>query len=271
MPALRDLRLALGAGSPQHRLKGFESFELAMLDASKRILTSARKLGRDLDTLKFAAPVAFTYNPLVYAWEAHAEYVRRYGAKAKRVLFLGMNPGPFGMAQTGIPFGEVAAVRDWLKISAPIEPPEREHPGKRVQGFDCPRSEVSGRRLWGLFAERFGRAEKFFADHFVYNYCPLLFLDGGRGGRNLTPDRFAGTATEEMFARCDAHLRLLVDTLEIQWAVGVGGFAEERLRTVFGEGGPKIGRILHPSPASPAANRDWAGQATRELETLGVW
>ena len=37
---------------------------------------------------------------------------------AKRVVFLGMNPGPFGMAQVGVPFGEVAAVRDWLRIDA---------------------------------------------------------------------------------------------------------------------------------------------------------
>lgn len=235
------------------------------------LIRATRKLGRELDSLKFPAPVAYVYNPLDYAWDAHREYLARFATGPKRVLFLGMNPGPFGMAQTGVPFGEVAAVRDWLGISMPVKVPANEHPGRRVLGFDCPRSEVSGRRLWGLFANRFGTADKFFADHFVYNYCPLMFLDGGKGGKNLTPDRFNGPATEAMLALCDAHLRLLLDQLAVEIAVGVGGFAEERLRLVCGESGPRIGRILHPSPASPAANRDWAGTVTRQLQELGVW
>jgi len=258
-------------------------------DASKILIPATQKLARDLDRLKFPATVAFVYKPLSYAWQPHAEYLRRHAAKPRRILFLGMNPGPFGMAQTGVPFGEVAAVRDWLGIQAPVSRPTLEHPRKPVLGFDCPRSEVSGKRLWGLFAERFGTPDKFFADHFVYNYCPLLFLDGGKGGKNLTPDKFSGRATDQMLALCDAHLRLTVETLDIEVAIGVGGFAEERLREVFGESErgiysappsrePKhetsklrIGRILHPSPASPAANKGWSAIATRELEELGVW
>jgi single-strand selective monofunctional uracil DNA glycosylase len=60
--------------------------------------------------------------------------------------------------------------------------------------------------------------------------------------------------------------------------VGVGGFAEGRAREAL-EGSaalpgrpslPAIGCILHPSPASPAANRDWAGQMERQLRALGV-
>ena len=152
-----------------------------MQDASKILIPAAQKLARELDTLRFPASVAFVYNPLSYAWAPHAEYLRRYGARPRRVLFLGMNPGPFGMAQTGVPFGEVVAVRDWLAITAPVGKPPREHPRKPILGFGCPRSEVSGRRLWGLFAERFTTPEKFFASHFVYNYCPLMFLDGGPG------------------------------------------------------------------------------------------
>jgi single-strand selective monofunctional uracil DNA glycosylase len=242
-----------------------------MPDASRILIPATRSLVAELGSLRFPKPVAFVYNPLEYAWAPHAEYLKRYGARRRRVLFLGMNPGPFGMAQTGVPFGEVAAVRNWLGIASPVGKPPREHPSKPVHGFNCPRSEVSGRRLWGLFRERFGTAKSFFTNHFVYNYCPLMFLDGGAGGRNLTPDRFNGRSTDRMFAFCDAHLRLLVETLEIEWAIGVGGFAEKRLRETLGESGPRIGRILHPSPASPAANGDWAGLATRELERLGVW
>ena len=242
-----------------------------MRDASKLLIPATQQLASELDGLKFPAPVAYTYNPLSYAWAPHAEYLRRYGAKPRRVLFLGMNPGPFGMAQTGVPFGEVPTVRDWLGIKAEVARPAKEHPRKPVLGFACPRSEVSGRRLWGLFADRFDTPKAFFADHFVYNYCPLMFLDGGPGGKNLTPDKFSGPATKKMLALCDEHLRLLVETMQIEIAVGVGGFAEQRLLEVFGTNGPKIGRILHPSPASPAANRDWAGTATRELQQLGIW
>src|SRR6185369_4193405 len=148
--------------------------------------TSAKDLCRALKGLRFGAPVTHVYNPLTYAWAAHREYLRRYGRGSKRVLFFGMNPGPFGMAQTGVPFGEVAAVRDWLKIDAPIGRPEVEHPKRPVHGFACKRSEVSGKRLWGLFAERFGTPEAFFAEHFVANYCPLVFCE--TSGCNRTPD-----------------------------------------------------------------------------------
>ncbi|XP_041320208.1 single-strand selective monofunctional uracil DNA glycosylase-like, partial [Pyrgilauda ruficollis] len=42
-------------------------------------------------------PVAAVYAPLEYAWEPHRRFVRRFLRSPKAVLFLGMNPGPFGM------------------------------------------------------------------------------------------------------------------------------------------------------------------------------
>jgi single-strand selective monofunctional uracil DNA glycosylase len=196
-------------------------------------------------------------------------YLRRFGGTRKRVLFLGMNPGPFGMVQTGVPFGEIAAVRDWLGIQAPVAQPKRLHPKRPVEGFDCPRSEVSGRRLWGLFAERFDRAADFFADHFVVNYCPLAFFDGP--GRNLTPDKLPAARAGRLFALCDQHLREVADALRPAWVIGVGGFAEQRARLALEERAVQFGRILHPSPASPAANRGWAAAATGQLQALGIW
>ncbi|MBU6399576.1 MAG: single-stranded DNA-binding protein [Verrucomicrobia bacterium] len=229
----------------------------------------ARELGATVAPLGFEAPVAHVYNPLSYAWPVHEAYLRRYGRGPKRVVFLGMNPGPFGMAQTGVPFGEIAVVRDWLRLSGPIGRPAREHPKRPVLGFACHRSEVSGRRLWGLFAERFGRPETFFAHHFVVNYCPLVFF--GETGRNLTPDKLRAAEAAVLFAACDRHLRLVVAALRPEWVIGIGEFAEKRARRVLDRAGVKIGRILHPSPASPAANRDWPGKAAVELEQQGVW
>jgi single-strand selective monofunctional uracil DNA glycosylase len=238
-------------------------------DRSTDLLAAARTLNQMTGKLKFPAPVACCYRPLDYAWPAHAAYLRRFGATRKRVLFLGMNPGPFGMVQTGVPFGEVAAVRDWLGITAPIGRPAREHPKRPVLGFACPRSEVSGARLWGLFARKFGRPEKFFAAHFVANYCPLAFLSAT--GANVTPDKLPTAVSHKLFAACDGHLQKVVAALQPDWVIGVGEFARRRAEAALAGASVKFGQILHPSPASPAANRDWAGQATRQLEALGVW
>jgi single-strand selective monofunctional uracil DNA glycosylase len=233
-----------------------------------RVEAASRRLCRDVAGLRFGAPVTHVYNPLEYARRSHLAYVRTYGDSRKRVLFLGMNPGPFGMAQTGVPFGDAASVRDWLGIEAPVGRPETEHPRRPVLGFACPRSEVSGSRWWGAVAQRFGTPARFFAHHYVGNYCPLLFLEAS--GRSRTPDKLPAREREPLFAVCDRHLRRVVDILEPRWVVGIGAFASGRAREVLGERGVRIGRILHPSPANPRSQRDWAGQATRQLAALGV-
>ena len=235
---------------------------------SKSLVKAAQQLRDQVGKLHFAPPVAYAYNPLEYAWKAHKAYLTAFGGGSKRVIFLGMNPGPFGMAQTGIPFGEIAAVRDWLGLSEKIGKPAQEHPRRLVTGFACTRSEVSGRRLWGLFAARFGSADKFFRDHLVMNYCPLAFLENG--GRNLTPNKLLANEKLPLFSACDRHLREVVRILEPEWLVGVGDFAAKRAKEIFNNS-LKIGRILHPSPASPAANRNWPEKATLQLQAQGIW
>jgi single-strand selective monofunctional uracil DNA glycosylase len=236
---------------------------------SKALIAAARRLRARTARLRFLAPVTHVYNPLVYAWEGHASYLIKFGTTPKRIVFLGMNPGPFGMAQTGVPFGEVAAVRDWLRIECVVGKPECEHPRRPIRGLQCHRSEVSGQRLWGLFAERFGTPEQFFAAHLVVNYCPLAFLEAS--GANRTPDKLPGSERATLFAACDQHLRDVVNCLQPEWLIGVGDFASRRAQEVLVEAGLKLGRILHPSPASPTANRNWKELATQQLRTLGVW
>lgn len=239
--------------------------------SAEALITAAMTLREKLRPLRFAAPVDHVYQPLDYAWVPHETYLRRFGGGTKRVIFVGMNPGPFGMTQTGVPFGEIAAVRDWMGICEPVGKPEREHPKRPVLGFDCPQSEVSGRRLWGHFAQRFGTAQAFFKDHFVANYCPLVFIESS--GRNFTPDKLPAAETAALNQYCDEHLCAVLRTLQPAWVIGVGAFAEacvNRAKSTLG-GDFKTGRVLHPSPASPAANRDWAGAATKQLVKLGVW
>lgn len=235
---------------------------------ASQLIAAAGRLRDAVDALTFSPQVSHVYNPLVYAWEAHELYLTRYGNSTKRVVFLGMNPGPFGMTQTGVPFGEIAAVRDWMKIETLVEKPPVEHPKRPIDGFSCTRSEVSGRRLWGLMAERFGSADTFFTDHLILNYCPLVFME--ETGRNVTPDKIPAVEKKPLQEACDAHLREVIAHLEPEWCIGVGAFAKKCFERVVTDH-PGIGAILHPSPASPAANRGWSAKAAGQLEELGVW
>jgi single-strand selective monofunctional uracil DNA glycosylase len=172
------------------------------------------------------------------------------------------------MAQTGVPFGEVGAVRDWLKIDAAVRKPAHEHPKRPILGLSCTRSEVSGARLWGWARERFGTPARFFRRFVVLNYCPLAFMEGS--GKNRTPDKLPAAEREPLLAACDRALRRAVDYYQPRWVIGVGAFAEGRARAALGETDVGVARILHPSPASPIANRGWAERAEAELRALGV-
>jgi single-strand selective monofunctional uracil DNA glycosylase len=212
--------------------------------------------------------VCCVYNPLDYARAPHELYLSRYGGAPKEVLLLGMNPGPFGMAQTGVPFGDVTMVREWLEIVAPVSKPRDEHPKRPVLGFDCHRTEVSGTRLWGWARDRFGTPPRFFERFFVANYCPLAFVEAS--GANRTPDKLPAEEQRALTAACDEALLAIVRLLRPRLVVGVGGFSERRARAALAGEGVAIGTILHPSPASPLANRGWAETIERQLRDLGV-
>ncbi|MFW5828900.1 MAG: uracil-DNA glycosylase family protein [Planctomycetota bacterium] len=236
---------------------------------SHQLLDAAARLRDACQALAFAPPVDCVYNPLQYAWDNHAAYIQRYGSAPKRVLFLGMNPGPFGMVQTGIPFGEVPAVRDWLALHEAVGQPDRCHRKRPVQGLDCHRSEVSGRRLWGLFAERFGTPAAFFREHFVVNYCPLAFAEDS--GRNRTPDKLPAAERDALYAHCDEHLRRCCAILRPTVLVGIGHFARQRAELALGDQAPSLATVLHPSPANPKANAGWAEAAVAQLREQGIW
>lgn len=225
----------------------------------------SRALCREIDRLRFAAPVTHVYNPLRYARAPHEEYLRRFGEGSGRVVLLGMNPGPWGMAQTGVPFGDVAMVRDWLGIGGKVGKPEAEHPKRPIDGFGCTRSEVSGSRLWGWARDRFGTPERFFEDFFVWNYCPVSFME--ESGRNRTPDKLPRAERSPLLEACDRNLQRMLKALQPRLVVGIGAYAEKRARLVSDV---PVGRMLHPSPASPKANRGWAAEAERDLTVLGV-
>lgn len=233
---------------------------------SKRLITITRELSKGVNALTMNEPVVCVYNPLEYAWKSHCAYLRKFGEGKGRVLLIGMNPGPWGMAQTGVPFGEVNHVRDFLGIEEHVKQPKHIHPKRPVQGFDCTRSEVSGRRVWEWAKERFGTPESFFSTFFVLNYCPLCFME--EGGKNRTPDKLKPAERDAVFKVCDVALRKFVKVLAPSKIVGIGGFAKKRAMKTLGR--DDVETILHPSPASPMANRGWAAQIEKQFEAMGV-
>ncbi len=239
------------------------------MGARKNDLVSiAKRLGKEVDELQFRPPVTHVYNPLAYAWVPHRRYLMVHGTPPKEVLLVGMNPGPFGMAQSGVPFGDVSLVRDWLRIGGKVQAPAHEHPKRPIRGFECPRGEVSGRRLWGWARGRFVTPERFFRRFFVWNYCPLCFMEAS--GRNRTPDKLPAEERRALYAACDAALARAVEALQPRHVVGIGRFAAERARAVLARDGRAIGVAPHPSPASPAANRGWEAIFERALIDAGI-
>lgn len=222
----------------------------------------ARRLARDAAALRWRTP-SHVYNPLIYAWPAYREYLGRYGERRGRVLLLGMNPGPWGMAQTGVPFGDVVMVREWFKIESRLgRRLPKQHRKYPILGMACQRNEGSGSRLWRWAQQRFRTPEDFFARFFVWNYCPLLFIGDGH---NLTPEHLSRREAAALTLVCDRALAAVVHTLEPAAVVGIGRYAERRAQELLGEQAD-VRYLAHPSPASPAANRHWPMLAERALK-----
>ena len=245
-----------------------------IMTGGKALVAISRRLCKAVDELTFVPPVAHVYNPLAYARRPHERYLARFGDGKKDIVLVGMNPGPWGMAQTGVPFGHVGLVRDWLGIEEEVERPSAEHPKRPIEGFACQRSEVSGARLWGWAKQRYGDPEAFFARFFVVNYCPLVFMEAS--SKNRTPDKLPKAERVPLLAACDRALLDTVTCLQPQWVIGVGAYAAKRAQEALDAAGGrrradvKVGAILHPSPASPRANRGWAAQAEEDLSALGI-
>lgn len=239
-------------------------------EPSELFLQAELDLNARLRTLTFGEPVCYLYNPLEYAWETHRCYVKTYCQPGQSVLFLGMNPGPFGMAQTGVPFGEVNAVRDWLKITGEVGHPPNEHPKRRILGLACKQSEVSGARFWGFFRKQCGEPQTFFRHCFVHNLCPLIFMNAT--GKNLTPPELCAAERDALLRHCDSTLCQVVKALGISMVIGIGKVAEQRARKALTEAEiqVRVEGILHPSPRSPQANKGWEAVAKARLEELGV-
>ncbi|XP_059185618.1 single-strand-selective monofunctional uracil-DNA glycosylase 1 [Centropristis striata] len=249
---------------------GFKPVPELHTTPSSKFLQVELELNAHLRALTFSEPVRYIYNPLEYAWDTHRCYVEKYCQGGQRILFLGMNPGPFGMAQTGVPFGEIKSVVDWLKITGEVGRPDDEHPKRRITGLACTQSEVSGKRFWGFFRKLCGEPALFFQHCFVHNLCPLIFI--AASGKNLTPPELPAAEREALLKLCDIALCQAVEALGVSMVIGVGKVAEQRARRALSAAGVnvRVEGIMHPSPRNPLANKGWEEVARAKLTELGV-
>ena len=229
-----------------------------MIEASSKLRDDVEKFA---DSLVKEGSVDAVYNPLAYAWEPHRAYLELASGGGAKTLLLGMNPGPHGMGQMGIPFAATSVVRDLLKITdLEVGQPSTPHPKRPISGLDWPKEEDSGTRLWGLLANEYGSAESIFKSVFLLNHCPLMLFSGERA-TNITPDKITGPTTKALLERCDEHLREVVDIMQIERVIGVGRYSEKRALNALSGIDISITTCWHPSPASPLANRnkgeDW--------------
>ena len=242
-----------------------------MNDIGNKVVERTLQFRSQIESLRFSTGYV-VYDPLIYAWDLHEQYLLRYVNKPIETIFLGMNPGPFGMAQNGIPFGEINAVKDFLQLDGKVGKPPFEHPARPVLGMDVTRSEVSGKRLWALFSERYGNATFCFSSLTVVNYCPLVFMDRGPTGKNITPDKLPKTERIALETICDSYLVDIVSLLKPTNFIGVGKYAEKKLEKLFPpQEGRIVDSILHPSPGNPQANKGWGEKVSAKLVSLGIW
>lgn len=224
------------------------------------------------DKLKSLSYPYFTYHVFDYAYDPFWEYICRYGKNEKKNIFLGINPGPFGMMQNGIPFGAMSIVKDWLSIKAPIKTPQIQHPMRVIKGWKETREEESGARLWGLAKKVFVNPENFFKENFVLNYCPLGFID--EVGKNVTPDKLPQELREQVEKICDNFLSFFVEIYKPDLILGVGRYAEKQAQKINSLN-LKVVYLPHPSPLNPQSYQLWIkneGELMLEkLQSQGIW
>ena len=227
----------------------------AILEAAEILRDSTNDLTDAL--LKDCKQIDWIYNPLDYAWTPHKEWIERFSGNGANTLLVGMNPG-HGMGNTGVPFGCPEQVRDFLNITGlEVHQPPRIHPKRIVYGLECPKAEVSGRRIWTTLAEHYGTPEAVSRDLYIVNHCPLWMFN--EAGQNITPDKLTGHAAKNLKKICDTHLHTVVLAMGIKRVIGVGRYAQKQAAALFDE--IEVDWVPHPSPASPFANRnggaDW--------------
>ncbi|XP_059470377.1 single-strand selective monofunctional uracil DNA glycosylase [Neocloeon triangulifer] len=245
-------------------------------DTASQFFSVQLWLSGQLKLLKFSDPVFMVYDPVEYAGGIYFQYLQRFCRSPKHLLILGMNPGPWGMGQTGIPFGDVDTVKNYLGLAEfgfLIRQPTQQHPSKIVTGLDCHRKEPSGTKLWGLVKKltNYCPAEIALANIIVHNFCPLIFLK--ESGCNLTPEELkASNKKEELFNLCSTALYHSLRVLQCSQILCIGKFAEKRADLMVKKFSLNalVYSIPHPSPRNVSGRVNWEENAMASLSASGL-
>lgn len=282
------------------------------------LIKTTRALADDLHALRCPAGVSHVYNPLRYMWPAHERFLSRHyvrereslpnvgrldlyrpagTAKSRRYLILGMNPGPHGMVQTGLPFGDVVNAAAMLgyktgdQIPAPDLASVALHPSRPVIGLSATRREASGERLWGGLASIWGSLDAVLADCFAANYCPLAYFADDASGTNVTPEEFGKRTVNgkpnprydtayaaELDEVCLPYLVRVARAMRVEVILAVGRYAEVKAKIIAALcpeatrrcPSPKVVYLTHPSPLATRSAGEWATMARHALDAACV-
>ncbi len=227
------------------------------------------------------------WNPGLYGETWHARFRRLYRPGQHPLVVFGLNPGPYGMAQTGIPFTDIRRLVSALPDLAAelrgrgerVEPPGLAPPGLRP--YLSRSFESSAVRVYRFLKKGWGGAERGWTEVVVANPCTLLFIDPAEG-KNRTPAdlaraaRLRGSGRDqvrelvESFGRI--RIRCAVESIEAlspRGAILLGKDVQAAL-------GPALRRILgearvipweHPARAVPES---WASGLLSALRRRGL-
>lgn len=211
----------------------------------------------------------FIYNPLEYCLDPFIQYLEKGGEK-RDIVFLGMNPGPFGMMQNGIPFGASNFVNNYLNIEKDFDKQkiEKEHPKYKIIGKNIERQEISGTKLWGLIQSFYPDSNTFLENQIVLNYLQLAILDKEKG-KNITPDKLNKDVRTKIENICDNQLREILDILESKVLIGVGKYSYDSLLRV--KKNEKVIKINHPSPLNARYFKTWTEDTKKLLIDENIW
>lgn len=241
-------------------------------DLTDCFISLENDLVSQLNNLNYGPNVEYIYSPLDYASNLHKVFLKKFLCTSKKVLFLGINPGPWGMCQTGIPFGEVNIVRSYLRVDGEVLTPTNCHPQRPITGLNCHRSEVSGKRLWDLFIELSeGDPYKFFKDCFIHNYFPLALMNNN--AKNITPGDLKSEYQKELQEICDKSLSDILTLFHTEIIVAIGKYAEKRSNEVvkkFRLTNIKVVQIPHPSPRSVGTAEKWKKETLVQLKSYNI-
>lgn len=178
-----------------------------------------------------------------------------------------MNPGPFGMCQTGVPFGDPKCVKEFLQIEGVVNKPEIECPFREILGFNSSRREQSGERLWRFFQSICHTPEFFFKNAFLFNFCPIALMKGN--GCNVTPGEIKDIKVRKSLeVLCEDWYLKVIRLLQPEYLIAIGRYIHKKTKDVFKANhidNIKILYMPHPSPRA-VNNTNWHEKAQTFLD-----